>query len=126
MLSELPVELINIILSFEGSLRYRNGKWMNRLDSSKEMKEKISNCIKRKHNSIDSDREMVIWSVDVHTHKQLSLFIRKSYSHGEYIGPDDTIGDYRIISYKEGIIISGKDIYPNMLIDNITRFNFIW
>ena len=131
MLSNLPVELINIILYFEGSLRNRNGKWMNPLDVSKEIKEKISKCIKRKHRSIDTYREMVCWGVDIHTHKHLSLYIRKEiyshYSNTEYIvGPNEYIGDYRIINYKEGVIISGKDIYPKMYIDEITTFNFIW
>ena len=129
MLSKLPVELINIILYFEGSLRYRNGKWMNPLDVSKEIKEKITKCIKRKYNSIYPDRKIVVWSVDVHTHKRMSLFIRKrsySYVSQENIGLDDTIGDYRIINYKEGIIINGNETYKNMLIDDITLFNFIW
>ena len=127
MLSKLPVELINIILSFEGSLRYRNGKWMNPLNSPKEIKDKITKCIKRKYNSIYPDRKIVVWSVDVHTHKRMSLFIRKgSYSHRDFTGPDDTIGDYRIINYKEGIIINGNETYKNMLIDDITLFNFIW
>ena len=121
MLSKLPVEIINIILSFEGSLRYRNGKWMNPLDLPKEIKEIISNCIKRKYNSIDTYREIVGWSVEIHTYKRLSLYIRKeSYSNPDYIG------DYRIINYKNSICHSGEMTFPNILIDDITTFNVIW
>ena len=130
MFSNLPVELIDIILSYDGSLRNRNGKWMNQLDLPKEIKDKISKCINRKYNSNYPQRKTVEWCVDIHTHKRLSLYIRKeSYSHvsnTEYIGPNEYIGDYRIISYKEGVIISGEKKYKNMLIDEITTFNFIW
>ena len=114
-------DILHLILSFEGSLRYRNGKWMNPLDLPKEIKEIISNCIKRKYNSIDTYREIVGWSVEIHTYKRLSLYIRKeSYSNPDYIG------DYRIINYKNSICHSGEMTFPNILIDDITTFNVIW
>lgn len=124
MFSNLPVELIDIILSYEGSLRNRNGKWMNQLDLPKEIKEKISKCIQRKYNSKYPNPEKVEWSVNIHTHKRLSLYIRKeSYSH---VSNTEYKGDYRIISYKEGVIIMGGEKFKSMLVDKITTYNFIW
>lgn len=128
MFSNLPIEIINNILSFEGTLRYRNGKWMNPLNLPKKIKEKILNCIKRKYNSIDKDHKIVCWSVEIHTYKRLSLFIRKDsfLSNLDYIGLDNYVGDYRIINYKKSICHSGEMTFTTMLIDDITTFNVIW
>ena len=136
MFAKLPVEIIFNIFSFEGSLRYRNGKWMDPLDLPKEIKEKISNCIKRKYNSIDTYRQEVGWSVEIQPLKRLSLYIRKgSYSNvsaiseaeGSIVLPNpDYIGDYRIIHYKNSICHSGLTTFPYILIDDITTFNVIW
>jgi hypothetical protein len=115
----INTDISHLILSFEGSLKYRNGKWMNPLDLPKEIQEKISNCIKRKYNSIDIYREIVGWSVEIHTYKRLSLFIRKE-------SDSDYIGDYRIINYKNSICHSGEMTFATMLIDDITTFNVIW
>lgn len=130
MYSKLPVELSNLILYFEGSLKYRNGKWMDPLNVSKEIKEKISKCIKRKYNSIDTYRGIVVWSVDINTCKRMSLYIRKEsiydiHNEGNIVF-SEYVGNYRIITYKPTICKSGDMTYTNMLIDNIDTFSVIW
>lgn len=37
----LPKELINIILEYDGRIKYRNGKYMNQLDLDKKWKDNI-------------------------------------------------------------------------------------
>ena len=121
MFSNLPVELHNNILSFEGSLHYRNGKWMNPLNLPKEIKEKISKCVYRKCDSIYYMRDTVEWMVNINTHKSLSLYIRKeNMGFGEQY-----IGDYRIITYKEGICYNGEQIITTMFLDEIIIFTHI-
>ena len=127
MFSNLHVELINLILSFEGSLKYRNGKWMNPLlDLPKEIKDTLSNCIKIKYKSIIDHREIVVWSVAINTYKRLSLFIRKEmysrYSNPDYIGLTEYIGEYHIINYKSVNCHRDRD-YPR---HEITTFDVIW
>ena len=130
MYSKLPVEITNLILYFEGSLKYRNGKWMNPLNVSKEIKEKISKCIKRKYNSIDPYRGIVVWSVDINTCKRLALYIRKEFiyiiQNEENIRYDETRGNYRIITYIPTICKSGEMTYTNMLIGDIDTYSVIW
>jgi hypothetical protein len=121
MFSNLPVELLNNILFFEGSLHYRNGKWMNPLNLPKEIKEKISKCIYRKYDSIYILRDTVEWMVNINTHKRLALYIRKKNIGFE----EQFIGDYRIITYKEGIIHCGIQTYTSMFIDEIITFTHI-
>jgi hypothetical protein len=129
MISKLPVEIINLILHFEGSLKYRNGKWMDPLNVSKEIKEKISKCIKRKYNSIDPYRGIVIWTVEIHTCKRMALYIRKESIYiiqNEECRFDEYVGNYRIITYKPTICHSGEMTYTNMLIDDIDTYSVIW
>ena len=79
LFGNLPVELIHQILLLEGSLKNRNGKWMNQIKIKKETKYKISQCINLKFKSNLKSFEMVAWGVQIsNTKKKLSLFIQKT------------------------------------------------
>ena len=78
LFGNLPVELIYQILSWEGSLKYRNGKWMNQIKITKENEESLNKCIERKFKSIFNDFKMVSWVKRIpNTEKYFNLYIQR-------------------------------------------------
>ena len=78
LFGNLPVELIHHILLLEGSLKDRNGKWMNQIKITKENEESLNKCVERKFKSIFNDLKMVFWVKRIpNTEKYFNLYIER-------------------------------------------------
>ena len=47
----LPKDLVQYILSWEGSMKFRNGKWMNQIRTSEETRELLQQLIAKRYKS---------------------------------------------------------------------------
>ena len=97
LFGNLPVELIHQILSWEGSLKDRNGKWMNQIKITKENEETMNKCVERKFKSILNHLKMVSWVKRIpNTEKYFYLYIER-------------MGGYSICIFKDSLHGYGKE-----------------
>ena len=78
----LPKELIHYILSLEGSLKRRNGKWMNQLRTSEETRQKITSCISHKYYFCSNFSKMnyIFWRFQIPNTKNNNTKYISSYT----------------------------------------------
>jgi hypothetical protein len=104
--NNLPPDMIHQILCWEGSLKYRNGKWVNQIQIKEETKKCLNHCIQRKYKSILKSDKMVVWKVNFpNTTKSLSLFILKNLKH-------IFVSTYYIVDFSDP-----KSLYGNQAIE---------
>jgi hypothetical protein len=77
-LEKVPFEVLHIILSYDGSIKYRNGKWMNQL-SNKDGRYDLLRSIPRPMPSINND--LYFCFILYFTNKKYKLSITNFNNH---------------------------------------------